>query len=664
MQKFNGSAARGAAFFPFFRILVPQHCFWYTIDIMKKLKTGDQHRKASIMLKTLQSSLKKFLQKMQSSFADYKVTQTVIILLTLYAAVISMIPYDKLADLSFYEYTPMRAMAFFAAAAFFIETALGEKKALRICAFVGAAILAAFFTYWLKIWDDYTWNAVVWWQEMPNYYRHVMYLVVKRFMNGYLLLLFVGSAYFCFRKSGVRSAEYALRVFADMVKVFIVYVILLIGVLIIAGIIDSLFLNGSSYQYLLESAAAILVTGWYLAPKCIQVLHEPENEPGSFMRTIIKYVLPSLSVCEIVIVYLYMLTIFLRWQMPSNEIFSIITIVFCFGMPAWIMAENYFDETRFSCLVSILPYIFAPLICMQAYSIGVRIYYYGMTPSRYMAVALILFEIAVILIKRFKGRHYEILLPFLCVEIVTALFAPGINMYSVSDRCQRSFLERYYEDVVAGRQLSELSYERMSGAYKYLKDEPYMKAVIEEYDICAEDFVEKLNGQDIQDSKLTEYETHYIHCCQMVGDLDIGGYREFSMLNGDVCYEKDSEELFVTVYPDENGEDKTVTYGSGKNVDFSAFRFVKRGTEEVITVDISDFAKECILYERENPDAGKEEMSGAMSAYNRIDIDSDTVLYLNHFEIRYYEGVRFGEPYFKWDKVNLGGMLITKKEAE
>ena len=58
----------------------------------------------------------------------------------------------------------------------------------------------------------------------------------------------------------VMSAEYALRVFADMVKVFIVYVILLIGVLIIAGIIDSLFLNGSSYQYLLESAAAIMVT--------------------------------------------------------------------------------------------------------------------------------------------------------------------------------------------------------------------------------------------------------------------------------------------------------------------------------------------------------------------------------------------------------------------
>ena len=135
MQESQGGAAHDAAFFPFFRILVPQHCFWYTVDIMKKLKTEEQHRKASIMLKTLQSSLKKFLQKMQSSFADYKVTLTVIILLTLYAAVTSMIPYDKLADLSFHEYTPMRAMALFAAAAFFIETVLGEKKALRICAF-------------------------------------------------------------------------------------------------------------------------------------------------------------------------------------------------------------------------------------------------------------------------------------------------------------------------------------------------------------------------------------------------------------------------------------------------------------------------------------------------------------------------------------------------
>jgi len=136
MQKSQGSAARGAAFFPFFRILVPQHCFWYTIDIMKKLKTGDQHRKASIMLKTLQSSLKKFLQKMQSSFADYKVTQTVIILLTLYAAVISMIPYDKLADLSFHEYTPMRAMAFFCGGSLFYRNGSRRKEGaadMRFC---------------------------------------------------------------------------------------------------------------------------------------------------------------------------------------------------------------------------------------------------------------------------------------------------------------------------------------------------------------------------------------------------------------------------------------------------------------------------------------------------------------------------------------------------
>ena len=45
----------------------------------------------------------------------------------------------------------------------------------------------------------------------------------------------------------------------------------------------------------------------------------------------------------------------------------------------------YADETKYSFLVSSLPYIFAPLICLQIYAMGVRIYYNGMTPSRYMA---------------------------------------------------------------------------------------------------------------------------------------------------------------------------------------------------------------------------------------------------------------------------------------
>lgn len=605
------------------------------------------------MIKTLRSNLQQFTQKMKNSFSDYKVTLVVIALLTLYAAVIYMIPYRITSEWSFDEYVPVRALSLFAVSSLFIETALNGKKTATLCAYVIAAILSVFLTYSVSLGIAYEWG-----RETPEYYVGIIRPIAERLMNCYLPLLFLGTIYYSYQKAGERFEKYVLKVFVDVLKSFLVYVILLIGILIIVTFIESLFLDGGYSD--LASACAVLITGFYLAPKCIMALSDPGEEPGDFMRTIIKYVLPSLSICEIVIVYLYMLKIVIRWQMPSNEIFSVVTTVFCLGMPVWIMAESYVDETKYSFLVSILPYIFAPLICLQIYAMSVRIYYNGMTPARYIAIAFVIFEIAVLFIKRFKKRRYEILMPFAAVLVVIAVVVPGINMYRISDIWQRSFLERYYEKVVSGGQLTKTSYDRLKGAYDYLKDEPHMQEVVEKYNIYEEGFVARLNEQDIQDTGLTDYDKHFMHCCQLVGDLDVGGYRQISMLNEAECYKTDTEAPFKSFYPDENGEVQEVAYGSGINVDFSAFRFIKRGTGEEITVDVSDFAWKCILYEREHPGVDKYEISEEMKAYNRIEIDDDTVLYLNHFEVRYYEGVKYGEPYLDWDLVNLGGILVTK----
>lgn len=605
------------------------------------------------MLKTLQTNLQQSMQKIKSSFADYKVTLVVIVLLTLYAAVIAMIPYKWLSEWIFDEYMPMRALSIFTVAAFFIETAVREKKSIKWCAFVIAAFLAVFLAYSLGMEKDHIWA-----RETPEYYTRIIRPISLRLLNCGLPLLLLGTVYYNYKKTGIRFEEYVLKVFVNILKAFLVYVILFIGILIITAIIDSLFFE-SGYSYL-DSCLTVLITGLYLAPKCMMAIYEPDGEPGDFMRMIIKYVLPSLSICEIVIVYLYMLKILIQWKLPSNEIFSIITVVFCLGAPVWIMAENYVDKTKYSFVVSILPYIFAPLICLQIYSMSVRIYHNGMTPARYMAFVFVILEIAMLFVRRFKEKRYEILLPFAGILIVIAVAVPGINMYKVSDMWQRSFLEKYYEQVTSGGQLTALSYERLKGAYDYLKEEPPMQDVIEEYNIYEEEFAEKLSKQHIEDNNLTDYDRHYIHCCQLVENVNVGDYQQFYMLNEDERYKNDSEEFFVTVYPDENGEDQEIAYGSGINVDFSAFCFIKRGTQEEMIVDISDFARRCMLYEREHPDVDKEEISQAMRAYNRIEIDNDTVLYLNHFEIRYYEGIKYGEPYFEWDMVNLSGILVTK----
>ena len=68
-----------------------------------------------------------------------------------------------------------------------------------------------------------------------------------------------------------------------------------------------------------------------------------------------------------------------------------------------------------------------------------------------------------------------------------------------------------------------------------------------------------------------------------------------------------------------------------------------------------------MLYEVEHPNANSDVISDVMRKENCIQIDENTVLYLNHFQIKYNVGVRCGEPYFEWRKPTISGMLLTKE---
>ena len=97
--------------------------------------------------------------------------------------------------------------------------------------------------------------------------------------------------------------------------------------------------------------------------------------------------------------------------------------------------------------------------------------------------------------------------------------------------------------------------------------------------------------------------------------------------------------------------------------DFSAFRFRLRGTEEEITVDISDFAKKAMEYIETNPKADKEEISGYLRSFNRIDVGQGRILYINHFQISYDKGIQDGKDYFKWGGVrNISAIMLSSGE--
>lgn len=593
-----------------------------------------------------------FYQKIKNSLSDYAVSLIAIVVTSVYAAFHFAMEMEF--DSAFWSEpvfdTIGRGMVCFCFGAVFVETFFTGQKRKKIGALLVAAMLAVPLAIGTGLDAE---------MQIFKMAGSILEELTYRFLYGYMLLLTLGTVYFCFKKTGLSFSEYVLKAFSNLMKTFIAFWILSFGALLIIGIVDELLLDDYSY---FDMSIEILIIGLYLVPMCLSGLRDMKDEPGAFLKTVVKYIMLLLSACGMAIVYFYVLKILILWEMPSNEVFSIVSALFCLGMPVWLMMEAYADDTRYYKVFSKLPYLFSPLIVLQLYSMVVRISQYGVTPERYMGMMLILFEVVTLFIWHFGKKKRETMLAFLCLLVFIAFWMPGINMYRVSNLCQQSFLKKYYQEVLDGKEISGLAYERLKGSYQYLKSQEQTEAFAMQYDIKEESFVAMLKEIEITDSTLTEYETHDIHCCQMVGELDVADYQKMDMLNQAECYNSMGlDGSFETFYPGQNGERITISYGSGYPLNFSEFQFVKRGTGETITVDISNFAWRCMLYEMEHPDADSDEISAAMREENCIPIDENTVLYLNHFQIKYKVGVQYGEPYFEWLRPTISGMLLTKE---
>ncbi len=580
-------------------------------------------------------------QKVKQSCSDYRVTVIAVELFTLYAVAgniwddLNLKYTSRVTDFLFVEETPLTFLVLFILAAMFIESLFSYEKRqrnvriARTLGFVIGAAAAAVFAWGIRV------------EESGRFFYLSGDIVAQwcgRLMAGYVLLLLLAIVYFCHRKSGVGFIEYVLHVIVNFAVATAIYIVLLMGLCLVLQIVNLLFLGGHSP---LGNYGLILVSGVYYAPACIMALNNTGSEINDRISTVlIKYVLSGMTVCALAVVYIYLLKILVIWEMPSNEIFGIVTGIFCLGMPVWIMDYFYRDDTKYMRFLQKLPYGLAPLIPVQTYAICVRIYHNGMTPSRYMGVCMVVFEIIMLFVWRFWKEKLERVLLILGAGIIVAIFIPGLNMYSVSNRWQRAFLESYYSKVVSQSQLTQEEYERLKGAYNYLQWEPQMKELVKQFDIYDEDFERQLAMSGIGQENLTKKQYHKIHCCQLVGNLDTTGYSRFDMLNQDEAY-------------DNHGDDRLP-------VDFSAFRFYKRESGEMLVADLSEFADRCITYENEHPDAEKTEFSEAMKPYKKILIDEDTVLYLNHFEFGYRDGMENGQEYFEVTSVNISGMLLGR----
>ncbi len=555
------------------------------------------------IIKKIKNKVVLFIQKIYEVFADFKVSMIILFIWTVVG--VCGISYYLKYDLE--EETACFALLFFFSLLF--ETCLKGKKKLLLLLYPLSVVLSVGLIYLSSN------------EDLGLYW-------VKRGQGlalGCLLVSIIFTVYYSYRKLEVSFPEYVRSVFYHLFQMSVIYVIVWIGIVFIWLVVDVLFSIDLGYI----DEIALVLQNFYVIPYTIYGLNHMKKESSSTFNIIVKYLINIFSGCGLVIGYAYILKIIFSGEMPSNAIFVTLMALFAVSAPTWILNESYKDDTLRSKIISVLPYIFAPLILMQIYSIGVRIWSYGLTMERYAAVMVVIFEIGTILVWKISRNHCERLLLLLVVLVVISVTAPVVNMYSLSLRSQKYFLDKYLEKLQNGEELSELEYNRYKGSYRY-----------QETWLSSEEFERYGYGQEfIEEEAAYEKKWHYIHGCQMAGEMDVEGFTKMNMLNQSEEYDSRAEGA----------------------IDFSKFKFYKRESGEEVTIDLSGFYEKCLEFKEQNPKSDKKDTSAYMKQYNRIVLEDGRVFYVNHFEIRYATVTKDDKTaVVETYDINISGMLLER----
>ena len=455
----------------------------------------------------------------------------------------------------------------------------------------------------------------------------------QEWMTGYVILTLVCGIYFMFKSTGLKFSVYVGRVFVNFVVITFLSTLLWIGGILLAIVATDL-LGGP--DYIGTSLTTFLMVAFFIAGS-IWALCDVEREMQPIFVFSVRYILPVIMLGMMASGYLYIVKMLLLCELPSNEVFSSMTILFVISLPVWIMNDALQKEGRYYKLLSALPWLYIPLLFLKTYSMGIRVWEYGLTKERYLGIMLIMFEMVTLVLWKFSKEQLQRLLLVIAAFTLLAVGVPGINMSSLPRNTQRAALEKYIERLKAGEMLSKEDARRMQGAYDYLQDELGTQQMIAQYGSLEE--YENAGGLETAEEEIKEW--HNIHGCQMVGELDMQGYRTMNML-------KEAEEEMI--YDDDNW----------RIVDFSHFKFVKRQSGEEVEMDLLPLYEQALAYEKEHPESSSSEDTAFLKKLNRIELADGNVFYVYHFEIGWYLMKENGEEVWKIRSTNISGMLLEK----
>lgn len=497
-----------------------------------------------------------FLLFKENIFEKYPVTMWCIWIASIFSAIIVDEPIES--DTVMLLLQKMTVFLWcFAAGTFFSEEVFSGKESWkkRIIGFVVAAVAALSVVY-IGFYKGET---------LFGMEAETVQMNLGKFFICFYAWLFVLCVYHIFRKTGGSFEKYVISVFGNAVKTSVVYGLFALGLLFLVLIVEVLLFDTGSFLTRIEIALA----GGIYVPGMILAVSRVQEKPGRFFGIVVKFVLMPLTMAAFVVIYLYIIKLIVTWNLPSNEVFSILAALFCCGLPIWTMAR-YFEDSKFGIIAKFLPYAFAPFIILQAICVGLRINQYGLTEQRYMGCFLIVFEILYLIIYSISNRKHLPMISMVLVGLVTIyLIVPVLNCERMVYLSQKSRLEGFLVLSQEERnQLSDDEKKMVCGAYRELS-----------YSRFGEKYIDGMKESDIDWIKeCGDYINNYyvsknrrIYAYQFWEQWDISGYNVMYKVSG--------------VQSDENSD----------GIKLTNFKFKSNGEVDfALTMDVSSFVEAAI----------------------------------------------------------------------
>ena len=475
----------------------------------------------------MKTKLQNFFLMLCSIFKDYPVTLGSTVILS---AVYSITYYSRFST-RVPNYIIM-FLAVYSVQALFTEELFREKIKLRIAAHIISIPIAVYPVLLYMNNGNYLFGADIYTIEEITSDVYITYFV-------FLIMI---SLHHMFVRSKESFDTFFLKTFSSVMQTSVIYGLFAGGLAIIVFIFDLLIFDTGHFLAKIE----IFLAGGIYAPALLLALSGKKKETGKFAKICILYALEPLLILATAIIYIYIIKVFITLDIPRNTIFSIITWLFASGMVIWTLALGIDETNIFRKAAEILPFVFIPCIVLQAWCIFARIGEHGFTPTRYLGLFIVLFELIYMVLYLLKQVTKKDMVSYIFriipIMFFIAFWAPFINYASVSMRSQA----KVFEGVVINEELPDSVMANNLGT---------------SYDVIAYDcgfrgkaFAKKMFSEDeasilkrcIGTSHAWRTEVYFNESKQLA-DFDISKYKRITRVHGNA---NDLKKNFITLETD------------------------------------------------------------------------------------------------------------------